>query len=142
MNEAQASSSGCIFCQIINSQEREKVILETEYSAMIVSLEGHLLVFPKRHIENIFDSQLDPITHADLAKLIVTAASMTQKIYGVEGVSIMSMNGRPAGQEVMHYHTHIIPRSFQDGKIRIREPRLSEEQLKDITLRFRHSPNI
>jgi len=76
-------------------------------------IKGHTLVIPK--------ICYDPITATPddvLAKLICTAkkiaAAQLQEL-GAAGVNIIQNNGAAAGQEVPHFHFHVIPRFKNDG---------------------------
>ena len=73
---------------------------------------GHTLVVPKQHAANIFE-----ISEEDLAKVNIVAKKLClayQKILWVEHINILQSNGSYAGQEVFHYHMHIIPRHEHD----------------------------
>ena len=74
---------------------------------------GHCLVIPKTHFENIFD-----ISENVLQKVSVAAKHICEKVKNnlqADGIRLSQSNGRVAGQEVMHFHLHIIPRYKDDG---------------------------
>ena len=54
--------------------------------------EGHTLVIPKAHYENIFDVPRELIAY----------------IHGV--TSIIQQDGKAAGQDIFHLHVHVVPR--------------------------------
>jgi histidine triad (HIT) family protein len=75
------------------------------------------LVVPKKHYENIFD-----IEEKILEKLILVTKKICQKYkdeLGIEHINILQSNGKFAGQEVSHFHLHILPRKLND-KINIK----------------------
>ena len=74
---------------------------------------GHILVIPKNHAQDIFDM------HEDNAKAVMAAAkkvaSAAMHSLGAAGVNLLNSNRKAAGQEVFHYHMHVIPRYENDG---------------------------
>lgn len=74
---------------------------------------GHCMVIPKKHYQDIFD-----INEKDLQKVIVVAKHISEKIKNnlkADGIRISQSNGRAAGQDIMHFHLHVIPRHANDG---------------------------
>lgn len=74
---------------------------------------GHMLVTPKKHVENIFE-----ISESDLAavtKAVRRCATAVKEALKAEGATILQLNGRAAGQVVPHLHIHIMPRWENDG---------------------------
>ncbi len=74
---------------------------------------GHVLVFPKKHTENIFD-----IEDALLSKIHTFAKKVAQVLkdeYKCEGITIRQNNEQPGDQDVWHYHVHVFPRYIGDN---------------------------
>ena len=69
---------------------------------------GHCLVIPKEACRNMLDasSQALTATHASVQK--ISRAAM--QAFEADGITIQQFNEPAAGQEVYHYHVHIIPR--------------------------------
>jgi diadenosine tetraphosphate (Ap4A) HIT family hydrolase len=83
--------------------------------------EGHTLVIPKNHYENIFD--LSEEDTAYLFKIVKRVAHAVRDATISEGIRIVQNNGEAAGQVVFHFHVHIIPmqirkRFSHDGAFR------------------------
>ena len=105
----------CIFCKIIKGDLPGKFIYEDELIAIIMNINpttnGHLLVIPKKHYENLMDTPNEIITHSiDIIK---------EKIYpflkeklNCKGLTIAQNN--ELGQEIKHYHIHLTPRYDND----------------------------
>jgi len=74
---------------------------------------GHLLVIPKKHYENIFDTD-DEILKETIV-LIKKLSVAVSKALNVKAVNIIQNNGKDAGQIIFHSHFHIIPRTPEDG---------------------------
>jgi len=69
---------------------------------------GHLLVIPKRHYGNFFDSTLDEVEA--LMHLVNRSHDMMKQNLKFDGVNIGINIGEAAGQTVNHVHIHVIPR--------------------------------
>ena len=107
----------CVFCKIINGEipafkvyENEHVICFLDINA---SSEGHTLVVPKKHIENVFD--LDEDTAVVILKAVKIVSTILKEKLGVVAVNVINNSGALAGQTVMHIHFHVIPRYENDG---------------------------
>lgn len=105
----------CIFCKIINNEIPSYKIYEDEFTLVILDISqityGHTLVIPKKHFKNIFD--IDEFT---LSKLTNTVNKIAKhyKLKGIHDLNILNNSGSVAGQEVNHFHFHIIPRYNND----------------------------
>ena len=76
--------------------------------------EGHTLVIPKKHYVDIFDIPEDQLSQVHtVAKQVSTAV---KKATNSDGVSIIQQNGKAAGQEIFHFHVHVVPR-FEGQKL-------------------------
>src|SRR3989344_2798996 len=107
----------CIFCKIINNEVPCQKVYEDKDVLAFLDIHpksnGHTLVVPKKHSENIFD-----IPNSDLQKVIDVAQKISLDLKhknNLQGVNFLNSSGAWAGQEVMHYHLHIIPRYENDG---------------------------
>ena len=106
----------CIFCNIVEGSIPSKKVYEDENILAILDIsqatEGHTLVLPKKHYENILD-----IDKETLASLIEVVRSLSIKIVnntGALGCNILNNCGEVSGQTVNHIHFHIIPRYKKD----------------------------
>ena len=106
----------CIFCKIINKAIPSYTLYEDDSVIAFFDINpanlGHTLVVPKHHAANIFE-----ISEEDLSKVNRVAKKLClayQKILGIEHINIVQSNWLFAGQEVFHYHMHIIPRHEDD----------------------------
>lgn len=69
--------------------------------------EGHCLIIPKVAVVDIFSISADDLAH--IAQLSQKIARALQKAFSPDGIRIMQLNGKAAGQTVFHYHLHLIP---------------------------------
>ena len=106
----------CIFCKIIKGDIPSKTIYEDDIIQVIMNINpntnGHLLVIPKKHMENIFDTKEEVITHS--IKIVKEKIyPLLKKKLKCEGLTLAQNN--ELGQEIKHYHIHLIPRYENDN---------------------------
>ncbi len=106
------SEEPCIFCRIVRKEAPASIVYEDEQVMVFVDIrplnEGHSLVIPKEHYENIYD--IPEQLNGHLHKIVKRAAVAVKEATKADGISIIQQNGKAAGQEVFHLHVHIIPR--------------------------------
>lgn len=118
----------CLFCKIIEGSVPSKTIYEDDLVKVFLDINpntnGHMLVIPKKHIVTV--DEVD----GDLAKHIVEVEkemhSLMKEKLGIDGLTIVQNNNY--GQEVKHYHVHLIPRYTDDCW----HMNFREDNLKDI----------
>lgn len=102
----------CVFCKIAKKQIPANIVYENGKILAFLDIrplnEGHTLVIPKEHYENIFDIPQELISYIHGVTKQVTLS--VKKVTQAEGISIIQQSGRAAGQEIFHLHVHIIPR--------------------------------
>ena len=121
--------SDCIFCKIANGEIPSNTIYEDDNFRVILdngpATKGHALVLPKQHCANLFE--IPEETLADAAKVAKKAK------LNCDGLNLVQNNGEVAGQTVMHFHLHIIPRYTGDNqKILWNPTQPSAEELSKI----------
>lgn len=113
--------SNCIFCKIVNGELPSAKVFENDDVFAFLDLsqitKGHTLVIPKTHADDIF--QLTPETAAKLFAVVPEISTALKKTYGAKGLNIINNNGSFAGQEVFHYHLHLIPRYDKTDGIKV-----------------------
>jgi histidine triad (HIT) family protein len=109
---------GCIFCKIASGEIPSNTIYEDDNFRVILDLgpatKGHALVLPKAHYADLFE-----IPEETLAGAVNTGkkvAAMMKKTLKCDGLNLVQNNGEAAGQTVMHFHLHVIPRYANDGQ--------------------------
>ncbi len=110
--------SACIFCDILSGSTPASFILRDAWCAAFMDNHpvnrGHMLVVPVRHVELLAELDGESLAHMLQMAQRVEIALRTSGIR-CEGVNLYLADGRPAGQEVMHVHLHVIPRFPGDG---------------------------
>ena len=74
---------------------------------------GHLLVITKKHTANM--TELDEETAAEVMKAVRKTVIAMKTALKPDGINVIQNNGEAAGQTVMHFHMHVIPRYYGDG---------------------------
>ncbi|MCY3412911.1 MAG: HIT domain-containing protein [Candidatus Heimdallarchaeota archaeon] len=107
----------CSFCEIVAKREHSYTIYENEYTqvflASVAIAEGHLLVIPKKHQQDIFVMEED-----ELEDLLKTTKIVSQRLLDklhADGVNLLNASGKAAQQSVFHFHLHVVPRYTNDG---------------------------
>ena len=75
--------------------------------------DGHLLIVPKRHIEDHFSMNETEKQDADVLIMKLKDRIM-EKDHSVTGFNIGTNIGESAGQTIFHAHIHLIPRRNND----------------------------
>ncbi len=108
----------CIFCKIANGEIPSKTLYEDEDFRVILDLgpatRGHALILPKEHADNLYELPEDTA-----AKVLITAKKVAEKMkekLQCDGLNLVQNNGETAGQTVLHFHLHMIPRYKGDGQ--------------------------
>lgn len=104
---------GCIFCRIVKGELPCFKIYEDPRVLAFMDInpirEGHTLIIPKQHAENLFEIDAEELTAIHRASQRVAQA--IQITLGAAGIACLQLNGRAVNQVVMHYHLHLIPQS-------------------------------
>ena len=99
-----------IFCRIINGEIPSRVVFEDEIVKVIMDVNprtnGHLLVIPKAHYQDLFDIDIKVLSHImEVSKKI--GELLVEKL-DCKGITLEENNG--IVQEVKHFHLHVIPK--------------------------------
>lgn len=124
----------CIFCKIIEGSIPSYTIYENDLVKAFLDInpisKGHLLIIPKKHFldfEDMDEEYLKAINQAS-KKMFPHLKSKLN----CQGISIMQNNG--LGQEIKHFHTHLIPR-YENDEFKIenkKENKVEAEELYNI----------
>ena len=108
-----AYDSNNIFAKILRGEVPSVKVYEDDKTLAFMDVmpqaDGHTLVIPKEPAENLFD--LSPEGAAAMVKTTQKVAKAVKKGLDAPGIMLFQLNGKPAGQSVLHVHFHIVPRS-------------------------------
>src|SRR5258705_13926789 len=112
-----ASQPTCPFCDLIHGAGEVSMCYEDSDVVAFLDIQpvnpGHLLVVPRTHYESLQD-----IPHAlamHLFEVAMELAPVVKQVAGADGLNVIVNSGAAAGQDVFHYHVHVIPRKPGDG---------------------------
>jgi histidine triad (HIT) family protein len=102
----------CPFCKMVKHELNAVIVYEDNDILTIMDLypatPGHILLLPRRHIEDIYSLR------EDLASRIMVAATKIAKAIkqqlSPDGLNLIQSNELAAGQTIPHFHLHIVPR--------------------------------
>lgn len=111
------SDANCVFCKIVAKQIPATVVQEDAETLAFMDIgqvnPGHVLVAAKTHAENIY--ALQDAEAAAVFRAATRVARAIRAAFSPEGLSVYQANGKPAGQTVLHFHIHLVPRHEGDG---------------------------
>lgn len=103
----------CIFCDIVKGCVPCKIVAQNEHAIAFLDVnpmsDGHTIVIPKKHYKawsEVPQLELSFVTSLvkDVAEIITISKLKPW------GFNYLSNEGNIAGQEVMHFHIHVIPK--------------------------------
>jgi histidine triad (HIT) family protein len=107
----------CLFCGIVHDEIPSYKLYEDDLFLVILdrfpTCLGHVLILPKKHAATLFDLP-DDAAQA-LIPLAKRVAKKMHEVLNFDGFNLLQNNGESAGQEVRHFHLHLIPRFDQDS---------------------------
>ena len=123
----------CIFCKIVKGEIPSYTVYENEFVKAFLDISpisnGHTLIIPKKHFENLYDIDIETLKQIEEA--CKTVAKILKEKLGCDGITRIQNN--EYGQDVKHYHMHLIPR-YNDDNLKIevsKDQILSAEKIFD-----------
>ena len=111
------SMVGCVFCAIVAEEASSYPVAEADGALAFLDInpatEGHTLVIPKTHADDIWD--LDPDDGRSVWALAQDVASLLQDRLKPDGLTLFQANGKSGWQHVFHFHLHVVPRWAGDA---------------------------
>jgi histidine triad (HIT) family protein len=113
----RASICPCIFCELIHGGGEVSICYEDSQAIAFMDVQpvnaGHVLVVPRQHFDSLVDVPSDLARH--LFDVALRLGPIVRRLAGADGLNIIVNSGASAGQDVFHYHVHVIPRRKDDG---------------------------
>ena len=124
----------CIFCKIAAGEIPSETVYEDEQFRAILDLgpatPGHTLILPKEHFQDV--TELGDEYAANVLKVAAKIGKAMKAGLGCQGFNLVQNNGEVAGQTVMHFHMHVIPRYAQGEEMVLWDPKsVKREELEE-----------
>ena len=105
-----------MFCSIAETIDKDRILFETSEWVAIYDgypvTPGHTLLIPKEHHETYFD--LPDRLKDSLEFRLEQVKKLLDEKFHPDGYNVGFNCGEAAGQTVMHFHMHLIPRRIND----------------------------
>ena len=125
----------CIFCKIAYGQIPSATVYEDEDFRAILDLGpaavGHTLILPKEHFGDV--TELDESLGAKVLPVAAKIGRAMKAGLNCAGFNLVQNNGEAAGQTVMHFHLHVIPRYEGGPEMLTWEPGVSSAEEREKT---------
>lgn len=103
----------CLFCKIVDGSIPCNKIFENEHTIAFMDIKpisnGHIIIIPKKHFRDLSSCDDDYLTSVTLTMKIISNKINNSKLDNW-GINYLSNEGSIAGQEIMHFHAHVIPK--------------------------------
>ena len=110
------ANNPCWICRVSAGTAKASIVAQNEELLVLISPmplnPGHVLVVPRRHVRDLYelpDELAEPIL--SMAARIARAA---KRAFSADGMALRQHNEPAGGQEVFHFHLHVIPRFVGD----------------------------
>jgi histidine triad (HIT) family protein len=104
----RGAMSECVFCKIVAGDVPSEKVYEDDrilaFEDISPKAPTHILLIPKKHLENLNDGAADP---ALLGEIVARSATLAREL-GVPDFRLVTNTGREAGQVVFHLHFHLL----------------------------------
>lgn len=127
-----------IFEKIVAGQAPCHKIAETEHALAFLDIRpvsrGHTLVIPKAHAADLLD-----ISAQSLQAVMALAQQVAKRqmdVLGADGITVWQNNRAAGGQEVFHFHVHVIPR-WANQRLDRKGISMSPQQLQQMVEQLR-----
>ena len=105
------SEADCIFCKIARGDLDTEIVHDEDDVLAFEDINSqapvHILIIPRQHVANL--EEIGALPDAVVKRMFEVASAVAQK-FGVteSGYAVRINNGRDAGQEVFHFHLHVM----------------------------------
>ena len=137
------AGADCVFCEIVAGRLPARLLYSDDAVVSFLDIApattGHSLVVPRAHCRDLWEIDDHALTAVSLVARNVARA--LRHVLGAPGMWLHHVSGAAAGQDVFHYHVHVIPRYDDDavqpgwGSPPWHPPAVSDAELDEIATR-------
>jgi len=99
----------CLFCSILEGKIPARVVDETQLTLAFRDIDpqapAHVLLVPRRHVQNLVELAEHP---RELADLVALAGRIAEQEGLDRGYRLVANTGSEGGQLVFHAHVHLL----------------------------------
>lgn len=136
ISNSNSYNSECIFCKIVKKEIQAKILLENDFAMAFLDVNpisnGHLIVIPKSHINNLMCCDNDEILYEVIKMTRQVAKILDLSKLQPWGMNYLSNQGPIAGQVIYHWHIHVIPKYSKNEGLIINSRPVDLEDLNDV----------
>lgn len=111
----------CVFCKIVRGDIPCYKVYEDDDVLAFLDISqttpGHTLVISKKHFANLLYVPKDILCKVFGASQRIAQAQVSS--LKAKGVNLINNTNEVAGQTVMHFHVHVIPRYSSDDNLKL-----------------------
>lgn len=104
-------NESCVFCRIIAGEEMVSIVHEDDHVVAFMDIQpaspGHVLVVSREHHADLFETPSELAAHC--VNVAQKLAPGIKRATGAAALNVFSANGKAGGQDVLHFHLHLIP---------------------------------
>lgn len=119
------NESECIFCKLLKDNENKTFIADFTYSRVLVNFSqtyyGRSIYIFKDHVKDMLEANTDD--NIQFIKEILIISKVLKKVFIFDRLDIATL-----GNEVPHYHWHLIPRYISDSNYKQETPWLHKKR--------------
>lgn len=123
----------CIFCKIIDGKIPAVKVMDKGQVIAFMDINpasrGHMLIVPKKHVENIFEISEDDLS--DVMNAVKRCAQAVRQALNAEGITVLQLNGKASDQIIPHLHVHIMPR-WQNDRLSVSQWEMKEGNIDEL----------
>lgn len=116
----ERDANDCVFCRVLSGDLPSTVVFEDDLTLAFLDIkpaaDGHTLVVPKRHTENLLTVNSEDLS-AVIGSVQAVAHILDERLQP-DGLSIFQANRIAGWQDVFHLHFHVVPRWTGDALLR------------------------
>ena len=102
----------CVFCQIVSGKAPHRRLHDDHHAQAFFPLDplaaGHTLVIPKKHAADLWTISSDDACH--VMKTALQVAQVIGDVVHPDGMTLVQNSRHAGGQDVFHFHMHLVPR--------------------------------
>ncbi len=112
-----SNTKHCIFCEIVHGAGEASICFEDARAMAFMDIQpvnpGHVLIVPREHHDSLNEVPEDLALH--LFHVALKLGPVVRRVARSSDLNLVVNSGEAAGQNVFHYHVHLIPRRLGDG---------------------------